>query len=213
MNEYYFHKRVQNISWSILQLKALLELIKKQESTSLLSYAALEGRMVIERIEFEILVMAVHNSQDIKWQDYIEEYKGIQKVNAKYKALKYRYQTFTEAFSRVIINEFSIKPFDFKKAEDIQSSLSQYIHLYSKSDADLKYEGKFIQDGIKLIEESIQYLENLFTIHDGSYVFGVLDFSSLKNGFEIEFDRWLKTLDEDVDGLTARLQKIANITG
>lgn len=210
MKKYDFHKKEQNISWSIHQMKTLIDLIKRQESTSLISYAALEGRMIIERIEFEILVMAVHNSQDIKWQDFIEEYKGIQKVNAKYKALKFRYQTFTEAFSRVIIDEFSIKPFDFKKAEEIQSSLNQYIHIYTRSDEDLKYEGRFIQDGIKLIEESIHYLENLFTYHEGSYVFGVLDFSSLKNGFEIEFDRWLKTLDEDIDELTTRLKKIAN---
>jgi len=36
-----------------------------------------------------------------------------------------------------------------------------------------------MQIGIKLIEETIIFLENMFTIQDGNYVFGILNFSSL----------------------------------
>lgn len=97
----------------------------------------------------------------------------------------------------------------FKKAEDLQSKLSQYIHIYTRRPEELLFESEFIQNGIQLIKETISYLENMFTIKDDNYVFGVLNFASLKNGFEIEFDSWLKTLDDNTEALTERLKKIA----
>lgn len=210
MKNYDFHRREQNLHWSILQIKTLLGNAQKFKSSPFITYAALEGRIIIERIEFEILVMAAHDSLDIEWQDLIEEYKGIQKVNSKYKALKFRYQTFTEAFSNVILNDFSIKPFPFNKAEELQGRLSQYIHLYTRKPEELTFESEFIQAGINLIEETISYFENMFTLHDGKYVFGVLNFSTLKNGFELEFEKWLKTVDENVETLTENLRRIAS---
>jgi hypothetical protein len=210
MKKYNFHQREQNIHWSILQIQTLLENANNQKSSSYICYAALEGRMIIERIEFEILVMAAHDSLDLEWQDLIEKQNGIQKVNSKYKALKFRYQSFTEAFSKVVLINLPIKPFEFKKADDFQNRLSQYIHIYTRKPEELSFDSEFIQSGIKLIEETISYLENMFTLHDGGYVFGVLNFSSLKNGFEIEFEKWLKTFDDNVDTLTENLKRIAN---
>lgn len=203
------YKREHNLHWSVLQIRTLLGNAIEKESSTYISYAALEGRIIIERVEFEILVMAAHESLNSDWQDLIEKQNGIQKVNCKYKALRYRYQTFTEAFSKVALNDIQIKPFDFKKAEDLQSKLSQYIHIYTRRPEELLFESEFIQNGIQLIKETISYLENMFTIKDDNYVFGVLNFASLKNGFEIEFDSWLKTLDDNTEALTERLKKIA----
>jgi hypothetical protein len=209
MEEYSPHKRNQNLSWSINQIKVLFNQAKRDNSATWIIYAALECRIIIERIEFELIVMAAHNSLDLTWQDLITEYKGIQKVNAKYKALKFRYQTFMEAFSKVLIPNHSIKAFDFKGAEDFQEKLSQYIHIYTRKTEELQYDSEFIQTGIKLIEETLSYLENMFTIQNDNYVFGVLDFSSLKNGFEIEFQQWLKSVDENIEALIDRLRVIA----
>ncbi|MDD4438160.1 MAG: hypothetical protein PHS04_09025 [Tissierellia bacterium] len=204
------YNREHNLHWSVLQLSTLLGNAIEKNSSTYISYAALEGRMIIERVEFEILVMAAHESLNTDWQDLIEKQNGIQKVNSKYKALKFRYQSFTEAFSKVILIDLPLKPFEFKKAEDFQSRLSQYIHIYTRKPEELLFEGEFIQSGIKFIKETISYLENMFTIQDGNYVFGVLNFSTLKNGFEFEFNNWLKTVDEDVEALTERLHKIAS---
>lgn len=209
MEEYSPHKRNQNLSWSIKQIKVLLNQAKRDGSATWIIYAALECRIIIERIEFELIVMAAHNSLDLSLQDLITEYKGIQKVNANYKALKFRYQTFTEAFSKVLISNHSIKAFDFKSTEDFQDKLSQYIHIYTRKTEELQYDSEFIQAGVNLIEETLSYLENMFTIQNDNYIFGVLDFSSLKNGFEIEFQQWLKSVDENVDALIDRLKLIS----
>jgi hypothetical protein len=209
MEEFSPHIRHQNLSWSINQIKLLINQAKKDRSATFIIYAALECRNIIERIEFELIVIAANNSLDLTWQDLITEYKGIQKVNSKYKALKFKYQTFTEAFSKVINSEFTIKAFDFKRAEALQDKLSQYIHLYTRETEQLSYGSEFIQAGLKLIEGTIPFLENMFTLHNDNYAFGILDFSSLKNGFEVEFQNWLKSVDENVDALTERLRIIA----
>jgi len=210
MNPFNPYKREHNLHWTVLQMRTLLGNALKLKSSTYISYAALEARMIIERVEFEILVMAAHESLNTDWQELIEKQNGIQKVNSKYKALRFRYQSFTEAFSKVILIDSPIKPFEFKKAEEFQSKLSQYIHIYTRKPEELLFESEFMQTGVKLIEGTIAFLENMFTIHDNNYVFGVLNFSSLKNGFEIEFNNWLNTLDEDVEALTERLHKIAS---
>jgi len=210
MQVYNFHKREQNISWSINQMKTLLTNAEKFKSSSFIIYAALEGRLIIERIEFELLIMAAHNSLDNSWKKIIESYKGIQKANSKYKALKYRYQSFTEAFSKTAVNGPTIKPFDFKKSEVIQARLSKYIHVYSKTNNELMFESEFMQQGIILVEETISFLENMFTLHNGKYILSIIDFSTLKNGFETEFENWIKAKDTDVEALTNRLREIVN---
>lgn len=205
------YKREHNIHWSVLQLRTLLGNAIEKESSTYISYAALEGRIIIERVEFEILVMVAHESLNSDWQVLIEKQNGIQKINSKYKALKYKYQTFTEAFSKVVLNDLPIKPFEFRKAEDLQSKLSQYIHIYTQRPEELLFESELIQAGVQLIEETISYLENMFTIKDGSFVYGVLNFASLNNGFEVEFKNWVKTSDDDTESLTERLKKIVTL--
>jgi hypothetical protein len=211
MKAYDFYKREQNPDWSRLTIKSLLAYAKEHKCSSFIIYASLEARNVIERVEFEVLVIALHDSLDLEWRDLIEEYNGIQKLNNKYKVLKYRYQTFTEAFSSVILDDFSLKFFDFKKAEDFRSKLAGYIHLYTRMPEELLFESEFMQSGVKLIEEFISFLGNVFTIHDKQIVYGTVNFSTLKNGFDIEFKNWLNCVDEDIEALKERLREIANI--
>ena len=82
MKSYLFHQRELNPAWSILQISELLRIAIEQKSSTLISYAALEGRIIIERIEYEILIMAIHGTEDSQWQDLIDENNGIQKVNS-----------------------------------------------------------------------------------------------------------------------------------
>jgi len=208
MNPYKFHERELNPSWSILQMKELLKIAIDQNSSTLISYATLEGRIILERIEFEIITMSAHCSEDSQEQDVIDKNNGIQKVSSKYKALRYRYQSFSEAFSRVMLDEYSFKYFDFKSAENLQSRLSQYLHLQTRKPNDFSFESDFIQTGINLINETITFIEKLYNAYEGKFIFGTFDIDTLKNGFEVEFENWLKAVDNDVDALTNRLKKI-----
>jgi len=205
MIKYDFHKREQNLDWSIKTIEVLLENSTRLESASYLIYAALECRIIIERVEFEILVMAAHESENKEWIELIKSFKGIQKVNSKYKGLKMRYQTFTEAFSKALIEDYPLKPFDFKAAETLQSELSQYIHIYYRQKEELDFESTFMQAGFQLIKTTLTFLENLFLKEDDGYLFGVLNFASLKDEVGYEFKDWLQRKDEDVESLTNRL--------
>jgi hypothetical protein len=149
--------------------------------------------------------MAAHESENKEWIELIKSFKGIQKVNLKYKGLKMRYQAFTEAFSKALIKNYPLKPFDFKTAEKHESELSQYIHIYYRQKEELDFESTFIQSGFQLIKTTLTFLENLFLKKDDGYLFGVLNFSSLKDEVGYEFKDWLQRKDEDVESLTNRL--------
>lgn len=210
MEKFDFNKRYQNIDWSIKQIEALLILAKRHNNSSFVIYAALEGRNIIERIEYEILVMAAHKFLDESWKDLIESKNGIQKVNSKYKALRFKYQSFTEAFTNALIDDLSTKPFKFKLAEEIQSELAPYIHVYTRNDDDLNYGSLFISNGILLLQKIIKFLKNSFTLDSEGYVLATLDFDSLSVSYKIEFKNWIDSKEEQTDELTHRLIEINN---
>lgn len=208
MKKYNFYERDPSISWSFCHIKSLINLSKNHQCSSFVLYAALESRNVIEKVEFEILEMIASYSSNEDFIEIIKKKNGIQKTNSNYKVLKYRYQTFSEAFTIALIDTISIKPFDLKKAEEIQNNLSQYIHIYTRTPEELIFNSSFIQEGISLIINSITNLEKSFEIKDNNYVLGTIIFDSLSGGIKSEFLRWLDSKDEDTDALTKRLIEI-----
>lgn len=205
MQKFDFHSRYQNIDWSIKQIESLLILAKNHNNSSFVIYAALEARNILERVEYEILFMAAHKYLDKSWMDLIEKKNGIQKTNSKYKALRFKYQSFTEAFTSALIDDLSIKPFSFRLAEEIQGELSQYLHIYTRNDDDLLYGGTYINNGIQVINQAITFLKDSFTIFNDGYVVATLDFDSLNDSFKNEFINWIGSKEEQVDKLTQRL--------
>jgi len=200
--------RRQNLSWSIIQIKVLLTQIERDKSSTLLSYAALECRIIIERLELAILVMAASSLKDDSWTKELEKYKAIQKLNSKLKSLRFRYQSFTYAFAEAIIENCPLIPFDHKKADDLQNKLAKYIHVYTKSDNDFLFESEFVKEGIEVVKQSLNFLENSCSYHDGSYRQGILDFNTLCPEMRDEFNDWVNRKDEDINALTARLNRI-----
>lgn len=208
MNKFNPHNREHNIHWSINQIKTLITTAQSNQSSSFIVYAALECRNIIERIEYEILVIPNHEIYK-NWEEEIKQFKGIQKVNAKLKTLKYRYQTFTEAFSKAILKEYPIDAFNLKISESFENKLSKYIHTYYRSEEEIAFESEFMQNGINLMHEIIEFLEKFR--NDGEFVFGSLLFSSLKGGIKKEFESWLNSVDEDTESLKNRLININEI--
>ena len=152
--------------------------------------------------------MAASSLEDESWKIEVEKYKGIQKLNSKIKTLRYRYQTFSTAFSNAIFENISLIPFNYKKAEDLQAELAKYIHIYTKSDEDFKYDSKYVKDGIKLVNKTLDFLENSCSLNNGAYLQGALDINSLSKEMINEFNDWVNRKDEDLVALTERLTKI-----
>jgi len=205
--------RKQNLSWSIIQIKLLLNQVEKQKSSTILSYAALECRIIIERLELTPLVMAASSLENDSWMNEIEQYKGIQRVNSRLKSLRFRYQTFTAAFSDAMVENCPLVPFDFTKAEDLQSRLAKYLHVYNKSDDDFLFGSEFVQEGINIVKETLEFLENSCAKDADSYVQGIIDFETVSPEIKNEFNDWVKRKDEDVIALTNRLIKIREKSG
>lgn len=209
-NPYNFRMRVQNLDWSFITIENLVNQSKESKNTTLVLYAALESRNLLERIEFESIVMSANSRFTIDDFESIKNHHGIQKANREFHSLKFKYQTFSESFSKAVRLDLNLKLYDYKKAEELKGKLSQYIHIYSRTDQELEYASSFIQNGITEIELAIDFLKSYVTKDSTGYYFGILDFMTIAETMKNEFETWLNSSEQNNDDLTQRLIKIVN---
>lgn len=208
--QYNFRIRFQNLSWSFITIENLLKQSRETSNANLLIYAAFESRHIIERIEFESIVMSANSRFTIEDFENIKKYHGIQKANKEFNALKYKYQTFSESFSKSVRPDLNLKVYDYKKAEEIKGKLSQYLHIYSRTDQELEFESSFIQSGFIEIESAIDFLKSFISLDGDGYYYGILDFMTIADPMKNEFISWLNSSEQKNDELTERLIKIVN---
>ena len=204
---YDYHKREPHNSWQLKHCEVLLEEAVKYNNTSLVLYAALEARNLLEKTEFDLMLMSTEKSE---WETLSQMARGkfgLTKSNSKYKALKYRYQTFSEAITKVIL-DFALKVYDYKASEELQNNLADYIHIYTRTLEELEYTSEFVQSGIKCVNEAISFVKSYYVIHDNNYVFGILNFTTLSGSMKAEFEKWKADVSEDTEGLYNRLKEI-----
>lgn len=163
-------------------------------------------RNLIERICYNLIMMP---SNKTEWEEIEKTAKGkqgIRRSNDKYKILKYRFQTFSEAIGRLA--NLPIKAFDYKKAEELENDLGEYVHSYTRTQRDMNYGSDFIQNGLEKIEESLKFVKSYFIQKDGNNVYGILNFSTLTGDLKTEFDKWKKETSTDIGALYKRLEEI-----
>jgi len=100
--------------------------------------------------------------------------------------------------------------YDYRKAEEIKGKLSQYIHIYSRSDQELEFESSFIQSGFVEIQSAIDFVKIYVSLDNNGYYYGILDFMTIAEPMKNEFLSWLNSSEQNNDELTERLIKIAN---
>jgi hypothetical protein len=207
MEMYYYHNRVHHESWLLMHIDVLLTEAKKNQNVSFILYACLECRNLLEKIEFDLILMSTNEKS---WQDLIVKMKvkgGIQNANKELKTLKYRLQTFSECISKV--SDLPVKAYDYKRSEELQKGLSDYVHIYTRTQDELTFGSEFINNGIEKIEETKTFIKSFFVKSDDSYTYGVLNFETLKGGkFFDEFTKWRNSVDTDTDALYERLKRI-----
>lgn len=204
---YDYHKREPHNSWQLKHCEVLLEEASKYNNTSLVLYAALEARNLLEKTEFHLMLMTTEKSEWDTLSQMARGKHGLTKSNNKYKALKYRYQTFSEAITKVIL-DFALKVYDYKASEELQNNLADYIHIYTRTLEELEYTSEFVQTGIKCVNEAISFVKSYYVIHDNNYVFGILNFTTLSGSMKAEFEKWKADVSEDTEGLYNRLKEI-----
>lgn len=208
--QYNFHTRIQNPNWSIIHIKNLLEYARQNKNSSFMIYAAFESRALLERIEFELIIMSAHSTFGIEDFESIKKRHGIQKANKKFNTLKFRYQKFTESFTKAVKPDLSLKIYNFKESEKIKGNLSKYLHIYSRTDKELEFELEFIQEGLHNIKIATDFLKSYFSKNTNGIYFSALDFMTLEEPMKIEFQKWLNETEQNNKKLTERLLKIVN---
>ena len=207
MEMYSYHKRIHHASWLLMHIEVLLNEARKHQNVSFILYACLECRNLLELIEFELILMSTNENSREELIDKMKVKGGIQSVNKELKILKFRLQTFSECISK--ISDLPVKAYDYKKSEELQKGLSDYIHIYTRSQEELTFGSEFINNGIAKIQETKTFIKTFFVKSDDSYTYGVLNFETLKGGrFFDEFINWRNSVDTDTDALYERLKKI-----
>jgi hypothetical protein len=204
---YDYHKREPHNSWQLKHCDVLLEEAEKNSNTSLVLYATLEARNLLEKTEFDLMLMSTDKGEWETLSQMARGKYGLSKSNNKYKALKYRYQTFSEALIKVIL-DFELKVYDYKSSEMLQTELAEYIHIYTRTPNELDYKSEFIQNGIALVKKTLEFVKNYYVKKDDGYVFGLLNFSTLSGSIKEEFEKWKADISEDTEGLFNRLKEI-----
>ncbi len=207
METYEYHQRINHQGWLLSHIKVLVNEAKKNQNASFILYACLECRNLLEKTEFDILLMST--SED-NWLTLVEKIKvrsGIQNVNKELKTLKYRLQSFSECLSRV--SNLPVKTFDYRKSEELQKQLAEYIHTYTRTASEMTYGSEFLNQGLFRIKETLDFIESYYVKVGDSYNFGILNFETLKGGlFYKVFLEWRDTVDTDTEALFLKLKKL-----
>ena len=102
METYKYHERKsENQSWSLMHIDVLLNEANINQNVSFILYACLECRNLIEKIEFDLLMMSTNESEKPELISKMKEKTGIKNANKEFKTLTYRLQTFSECISRI----------------------------------------------------------------------------------------------------------------
>lgn len=208
--DYDFTQRWQNIAWYIETIDVLIQNANVKKCPSFLIYACLESRNLIERIEFEMILMTANESLSTLDFEIIKNRHGIQKANKMFNALKRRYQLFTESYVKAIGSELKTKAYEYNMAEKIKTDLSQYIHIYSRTDQELCFDSQFIKDGFSLIVKTTDFVREYVKPTTDGFILCVLDFHSLREPVKSELKAWVSGNEKSNVGLTERLLRIVN---
>lgn len=210
-----FSKREQRIQWLLAFTKKLLEKAVDAQNASLIIYAALECRNMLEKIEFDLLLVTNDNKDRNELVEVAKGKRGLSKANNDYKTLKYKYQVFFSAFMEAFQFPLPIKPFDFKQSEQIQASLGDYVHIYTKLTPDFDFNSKFVNDGLALISDAIHFIEDFCLKEDEnggtSITYGGLKLSSMPLEMAKLYDNWKNSAGTGVEAERQLREQIETI--
>lgn len=160
-------KRQQNPAYLVRHADEMKKLAIHTSSSSLLIYSCLDLRTTLEFIEINILLASVSEPFRQEILDTGKGKNGIDRVNKKIKTLKEKYQLFYQAICEIL--KVPGKFYDFKKSDDLQFQLSQYLHTYTRDQSEIEFESAFMQASIKIINETIKFIFDSLEVEPGRF--------------------------------------------
>jgi len=205
---YDYHTRENNNSWLLKHIDVLLEEAEKNMNISFVFYAAFECRNLLEKTEFDLILLSQNEEVRENLVEIAKGKNGIRKINEKYKTLKYKYQIFNEVLCRVIIDDIRVKVFDYIKSGNLQTELGEYMHIYTLIESDYNFNSQFIQNGIHLIKKTIDFVKSYYTLTKYGYLYGIINYNSIQGSIKQVFDNWRSSPSFDTEKLYNELNEI-----
>jgi len=177
MKEYNPNKRNQDPGYLICNAQYLKDFAINQENSSLIIYTCLDLRTALELTEFYFLLDSVGPEFRTEITIMAKSKNGIDKVNRKLKSLKDKFQKFYTAVCEVTGTKGEY--FNFKKSHDFQFHLSQYLHTYTRDQADIDFNSKFMQNALPLIDEVTQFIKDSLMFDGKTYTIQNIDVNGI----------------------------------
>lgn len=155
-------------TWIYANIQYLIELAVKYQDSTMVIYACFETRNFLEKIEFEIILAALTDSERSQYLPDLEKMHGLKMAFGDIIAEKaHAYISFMNALCKA--KPVPFRPpgnFDFKTSTKFKSELNSYCHLYSRTQSDLLFKSPFIQRGLTLVREIFDHLKKQHVLSD-----------------------------------------------
>ena len=202
--EFNTQKREHNEGWIIKQIEELLEFANEQQNSSLVLYAALEARNLIEMVEYTIIKCGTPKNQ---WDNLEKDAKGIYGIQKSdgYKTLRKKHQLFYQ----FVANSLDVESyaFDLNTAVNLKKELASYIHNFTVNDKEFNYDGSYVQNGIGFIKKILNTLDEFFNKNDNEGTYGNIIFDTLPEEYREVFTKWKLNNSDDLEELEKLFNK------
>lgn len=202
---FYATQRHHTPTWILKKIADLVDKGKRFEDSSSIIYACLEARNLLELISMVKLQCSVPEEDRERITAAAKPQRGIQDVDKELKALRFKTQEFMKAVLEVADEEFPV--FRISESEAIQSRLSQYVHNYTISMADMEFGSEYLNAAFPAINDAVAFAKaNMrYNPDRNTYNIGNVDMITLPNWAEAILEEWKTGQIKDKAALTAAI--------
>jgi hypothetical protein len=188
--KFYATQRHHSAPWILYKIADLVDKGKRLQDSSSILYACFEARNLLELISMAKLQCSVPEDERERITAAAKPLRGIQDVDKELKALRLKTQEFMKAVLEVNNADFPV--FKISESEAIQARLSQYVHNYAVSMADMEFGSAYLNAAFPAIDDAVAFAKaNLMYDPDrNTYNIGNVDMITLPKWAETILEEW-----------------------
>ena len=202
---FYATQRHHTPTWILKKIADLVDKGKRLEDSSSIIYACLEARNLLEMISMVKLQCSVPEEDRARITAAAKPQRGIQDVDKELKALRLKTQEFMKAILEVAKEGFPA--FKISESEAIQSRLSQYVHNYTISMADMEFGSAYINAAFPAIDDAVAFAKAnmIYNPDRNTFSIGNVDMTTLPEWAKFILEEWKTGRIRDKAALTAAI--------
>jgi len=164
MNELLLKPRQVTTGWLVVQSESLLKIAEEKSSHTALIYAALEARNALERVVFELIVVACGAHPPEAIVEHCRRKDGVFQALGKVIPHYRLHLEFTNLVLEVDDAPFRCAQLDIKRCKRLWSELAQYCHFIADPKKTIDAEMQtWLAAGVAIVKEADAYLRTTLT--------------------------------------------------